>query len=318
MSFALVFQAIEAVLSFSLLGVVGYVLSYKGWVKGESQILLARLVTIVALPPYLFSNVVTSFTHDQFMHIIYGSLLPLVSVLITFAVSVLVAKLLRVIPARRGLFYSGFTFSNTIFIGLPVNLALFGESSLPYALLYYFASTICFWTLGNYYISCTGEGKKEKIISKRTCKRIFSPPFIGFLLGIIIVLLGIPVPSFLLATAKYLGGMTTPLIIIIAGVALQELGLRNIKLTRDLVGVLAGRFIIAPAITLGVCWFMPLPALMRQVFLIQASLPVLSTLALLASHYELDREYAASILSASILCSIVTIPLFMYIGLHIT
>jgi len=54
---------------------------------------------------------------------------------------------------RRGTFASMFSLSNTIFIGLPVNLMLFGDSSLSYALLYYIANTILFWTIGVYGIA---------------------------------------------------------------------------------------------------------------------------------------------------------------------
>lgn len=35
-----------------------------------------------------------------------------------------------------------------MFIGLPVNLALFGEKSIPAVMLYYMVNTTFFWTLG--------------------------------------------------------------------------------------------------------------------------------------------------------------------------
>ena len=46
-----------------------------------------------------------------------------------------------------------FTCSNTIFIGLPINMAIFGSRAVPYVLIYYIANTTFFWTWGVYKIS---------------------------------------------------------------------------------------------------------------------------------------------------------------------
>ena len=85
-----------------------------------------------------------------------GALLPLGSVTLTFALAIALAKLARVKRQHFGLFCASVANSNTIFIGIPVNLALFGEGSIPYVLLYYAASTVFFWTVGVYSITCPG------------------------------------------------------------------------------------------------------------------------------------------------------------------
>ena len=53
----------------------------------------------------------------------------------TLAFALLVAKVTRVDRRHFGLFCASFTTSNTVFIGLPVNLALFGDAAAPYVLL---------------------------------------------------------------------------------------------------------------------------------------------------------------------------------------
>ena len=63
---------------------------------------MPRLITCVALPPYLFYTVSHSFQRDQLLHMIYGSLIPFVSMLLTFALAYLLARLFRVKEARRG------------------------------------------------------------------------------------------------------------------------------------------------------------------------------------------------------------------------
>lgn len=141
-------HALQGILSLQIIVSIAYVLARKGWFSPETQILLPRLVTTVALPSYLFYTITHSFGRDDLVHLIYGSIFPLFSILLTFAVALLVAKITRVERRHFGLFCASFTTSNTVFIGLPVNLALFGDAAAPYVLLYFFANTTFFWSIG--------------------------------------------------------------------------------------------------------------------------------------------------------------------------
>lgn len=99
-----------------------------------------------------------------------------------------------------------------MFIGLPVNIALFGEESIPFVLLYYLANTSFYWTIGVYEVSRDNpENKVKSPFQLKHVKRIFNPAVIGFLSGIVIVVTGIPIPSFLTNSFRYIGNLTTPL-----------------------------------------------------------------------------------------------------------
>ena len=80
-------------------------------------------------------------------------LVPILSIAITFIISTIWVKVARVPATRQGVFRTMFTASNTIFMGLPINLAIFGEKAVPYVLLYYICNTTIFWTLGIYLIA---------------------------------------------------------------------------------------------------------------------------------------------------------------------
>lgn len=308
---AIVWHALSGVLTLCVIGCVGYVLAVRGWFTEESRRLLPRLVITVTLPPFLFSTILNNLSHDELFSLLYGLSVPVLSIAATFCVSVLAARLFRVPPKRRGPFYVAFTFSNTIFIGVPVNFALFGEISLPYALIYYFANTTFFWTVGHYLISISGEKEAAPVFSTSTLRQIFSPPMLGFLLGVLLVATGTGVPAFIRDAARYLGNVTTPLILISLGITVQAMRLRSIKPSRELALVLLGRFVISPASVILVSSFIPLPDLMRKVFIIQSSLPAIASLSLLASYYKADEEFSAVSIVTSTLCSIVTIPAFM-------
>lgn len=306
-----VWHAVQSVLTLCILGGTGYVLARSDWFTPESKALLPRLVTVISLPAYMLYNITNTFTHDELLHLAYGALVPVISIAFTFCLSLVLAKLIKVRPKRRGIFYSGFAASNTIFIGLPVNLALFGEAALPYVLLYYFANSAFFWSIGNSLIAADGEGAKEKICSVATLRRVLSPPTAAFLLGIVMLLVDIRLPPFLNNAARYLGNLTTPLILLFLGVMLQGVRLRGIRMSRELAFILIGRFVISPLSIVTITHFIALPELMRQVFIIQSSLPVVASVSLLSSYYNTDPEFGTVAVSATTLLSIVTIPVFM-------
>lgn len=73
---------------------------------------------------------------------------------------------------RRGVFVTNFFIANTMFIGLPVNLALFGDESIPSVMLYYMVNLTFFWTLGVQNIVADIEGKAGGIFSMQVLKKL--------------------------------------------------------------------------------------------------------------------------------------------------
>lgn len=309
-------HAVESVFSFFIIGVVGYCLARKGWFSGESTALISKLVTVVALPVYLLYNINSFMTKDQLFSMFYGVLIPFASIVTVFGLSVLVERMIHVPRNRRGMFYSTCAFSNTIYIGLPVNLALFGEIALPYVLLYYFANTSLFWSVGNYCLATDGEAVKPALFSLATLKKIISPPMFGFGLGLLLLLCNVKLPAVLANTAKYMGGMTTPLVIISIGVMIHDMGLSRIRFTRELGLIMLARFLVSPALIIFLTWLFPLPELMRKVFIIQASLPAISSTALLAKYYGGDYDAATITVSATTMMALITVPIFMVVATY--
>ena len=305
-------HAITGVLTLILISGIGCVLAAKGWFNQENKAVLPRIVNSVALPPFLFYSLVHAFNRDDLYHLIYGAVVPFLSMVICFALSILIGKVFAVDMRHRGIFHASFTTSNSIFIGVPVTLALFGEQALPYTLLYFFANTTFFWTVGNYALSSDGGGAaRVPVFSVSTLKRIFGGPMQGFIAAILCIILGIRLPDFAMEAAHYLGDMTTPLALIFVGITLYGMNLRKVHLNADLLWVLMGRFVISPVSIYLLAQLMPIPDLMFRVFIIMASLPAMVQIVVLSSFYESDVDYAVLVVSVTTILSVITIPLYM-------
>ncbi|MDR1658617.1 MAG: AEC family transporter [Deltaproteobacteria bacterium] len=303
-------QAFESILTLFMMGLVGVYVVHRGWVTREVKDFLARLVVGCTLPLYLFYTAVQELTKKDIPGLMAGTTHAMLTMTLTFLLSLVFVKIAKVRQGRRGLFSVGFTFSNTMFLGLPINVALFGESALPYVMSYFFSNSLMFWTLGNYMMSLDGPGKKSEILSLDTVKRFFNPPLIGFFIGLLVVILEVPIPKFLTGSAKLLGSTTTPLAIMYIGMGLGDLNLKTIHMEKDIIYILLGRFLICPLLTVTICLAFNLFPAMSRVFVIQSSLPVLANCSIMAGYYRSDTSFALILVSLTTFLSLLTVPIF--------
>ncbi|KRO05612.1 AEC family permease [Levilactobacillus paucivorans] len=309
---AVFIRSVSGVLIILVMIGLGYVLSRRGWFDDQAPRLIARLVTQIALPAYMISTITAKFSATTLKATLPDLRFPIISMTIMFGLSIVAFHLFRIHDDHRGLFESMFLNSNTVFVGLPVNEALFGSKSLPFVLVYYMANTTFFWTLGVYLIQRDGKDK-AKFNLKDTLQKIFSPPLLGFIFGVILVLLNIQLPDWIMQDFQYVGGLTIPLSMVFIGTAIAGAGLQNIRIDRDSLGILLGRFIVAPTLMAFLVIPTGLPALMKQVFILQAAMPVMTNAPVVAKLYRADADYAAIMVTETTLLSLVVIPILMVI-----
>ena len=303
-------RSISGILVILVMILVGFVIGEKGWFDDKSRGLLAKLVTQVALPCYMLYTITQRFTAADLLKMLPALRFPALSMVLLLGIATGVARIFAVRQDRRGLFISMFFNSNTIFVGLPINQALFGDASIPYVLIYYMCNTTFFWTLGTYLIQRDGEGEAQFDL-KTSLKKVFSPPLMGFLLGLVLVMLQIKLPVFLASDLQYLGNLTTPLSMIFIGLSVSHVGVKQLVLGKDQLLILFGRFLVAPLLMATIVYWAHLPSLMKQVFIIQSAMPVMTNAPVVASLYGADSDYAAVMVTETTLATMVVIPILM-------
>lgn len=300
-----------SMLSIILMVAVGMLLTHLKWINESAKDFLINVTVKLALPMLMFKNVVCDFTKSEILAMKDNIVIPAVSIGITMLLGILLAKLLRIEPGKKGLFISMFFNSNTIFVGLPVNIALNGESCVPYVMLYYMASTCFFWTLGVHFISIDSRnGKTAKLFSVATVKNVMSLPLISFILAVIWLMTEWQMPDFLMNVITYFGNLTTPLSMLFIGSCIYSISLKNFKMRREVWGVLLGRFFVAPLVILGVMHFLPVQTEIGKVFVVQAAMPVMTNTAILARAYHCDEEYAAVMTVITTILCVVVVPVY--------
>lgn len=199
-------HGISGVLIILIMIAVGYILTKRNWFDDKSARLLTRLVTQISLPAYMVVTITQKFKAHELLAIIPDLRFPVISMMLLMVVAMILVQVFQIKRSHRGLFTSMFFNSNTVFVGLPINQALFGDKAIPYILIYYMANTTIFWTLGVYLIQ--KDGAVPVIFDwKATLGKIFSPPLMGFIVGVILVLCDIQMPTFINQDLSYLGGL---------------------------------------------------------------------------------------------------------------
>lgn len=311
--------SVSSVVEIVLIMALGYILRRNNWFADSFGGNIASLITKIALPASIFMSVMKYLTRDKLLSLGIGIIFPALAVIVSYLLAFAAVKIFKIRKGRRGIFINAVANANTIFIGMPLNTALFGNKAMSYFLIYYIVNTVSTWAFGVFLIQNddpTVEGKKKQ--DKINWQKLLPMPLVGFVFSIIWLLIGIPVPNFLGQTLTYIGSLVTPLSLIYIGIVLYDAGLNNFHFERDSILALVGRFIISPLVLIilikcGMGMGIHLPDLMRQTLVVQSATPMLAVLPILAREAHGDVKYATDVVVMSTVLFVVVVPILMSI-----
>ena len=308
------FNAVSACLVVLLLMAVGYFMGVKGWMTAAEKNFLSRFIINIAVPANCIVVLLNNLDRAELAQAGVQLLSVLLGVGITLLLSMGAASLLRLPRARWGVFATMAGLSNVLFIGIPVCTQLFGEVCVPYVMLYYLGNTTFLQSAGILLVERSGDRGERSEGPGRFLRNIFTkPPILGVLLAIALLLLDVTPPGPVMRFAGYISSTVSPLALIYGGFIVYEVGLKNLRFLRGLPTMLVIRLVVAPVICWGCCRLFGLDGLVRNVFLVESALPVVSQMTVMAGAYGADEEYAATGACLSILGCFVTLPVLMLI-----
>ena len=305
--------AVESVLSIVLIIALGFYLRNKGWFADSFAGNISKLIMNIALPASIFVSVLTYLTRDKLMALSDGLIYGALSIVFGYFIAWLMVKVLKVRRGRRGVFINTIVNANTIFIGLPLNIALFGEASMPYFLVYYVLTTVSTWAFGAFLIANDSTEPQPAHRQKFNWKKLLPAPLLGFLVALVFLLADIPVPSFIHSTLDYVGSIVTPLSLLYIGITLADAGLKSIRFDKDTIAALLGKFVLAPLIMVALIAaghsILPLPSLEAKTLIVQSSVSALAVLPILANEAKGDVRFATNVVTTSTILFMIVVPL---------
>ncbi len=313
----LLLEIIEDILPIIFLMALGYFLREKKFINDGLNANLAFLVMNIALPSSIFVSVLKTLDLSRLGTLKEPLLLGAGVLVVLYAISVLLVKVCRIPRGRRGSFINGIVNTNSLFIGMPLNAALFGDKAISYFLVFYVLSLFSIWTIGATLVVNDSSSSSDAVGGSRfQPKRLLQAPLVGGVAAFLVLLLGIQVPKPLFATLNYLGNIVTGLSLIYIGISLSVAGLSSIRFDRDTLVAMVGKFVLSPVLTAGIFGLAALlgtaqPVIASQTFIVQSAVPTLAVLPILAEQGKGDVVYAANLVTIGTLLFVVVVPLVM-------
>jgi hypothetical protein len=267
---------------------------------------LSVIVVKIAAPALAVISISDRFTPELLRSSAFHLLILVLYMILLFLTGKLFSKLLRLSEGKKHVFEIHFTFSNTIFIGLPINQIVFGNEGLPYIFTFFLVSLTMFWSLGAYELS-KGSPLQSKEFS---LKKIINPAFVAVIIGCILVGADLTIPVALDQSLRYLAALCVPLSLLVIGANLVFFANGIPKIYKDEWLILIAKFIISPLYMFLLLNVFGVGGLAFKVFMLTATMPCHMQTTILAQYYEVEGAYAAKLVSISTLVSLVTIPIF--------
>lgn len=271
--------------------------------KPEDGDLLLKVVFNIALPALLLLSVARArLTWDV-------AFLPLISagiILLTYLFMLAASKRMQVERKTRGVMLVGAMILNVGFI-IPFVMAAYGEEGLARLMIFDLGNGIMVFTFVYYQACKYGSSPADACLMRN--KLLKSPPLWALLTGIILNLLDARIPRVAVQFLEIAGDLTVPLLMLVIGFFF------HMKVTnlRALLLVIFIRMGAGLAAGLAVSSLLGLEGIARDIVVLGCATPVGYNTLTFTSLENLDREFAAGLVSISVLTGMIYVPLLIFL-----
>jgi predicted permease len=220
----------------------------------------------------------------------------------SFAVAWAASRAMPMTSSERGVFEFAIVFGNVGFMGFPVAQTLFGADALFYVAIFNLVFNVLVFSVGIAMLTGEREGGFD-------ARLLANPGIAASAAGFLLFLGSVEIPSPFIDAIGLLGGVTTPLAMIIVGAMLATFP------AREMVGdwrIWAASAVLLLAVPVAYCYlFSPVfsDPLINGVMITMAAMPAAANTAIFAEQYGADARLASQIVFVSTIGSLVTIPL---------
>lgn len=298
--FAFIIKFVPLFLIFGL----GYLLKKVGFLTKDTAGFFLKFAMYVALPCLIIPRVSTLPLSWNYAY------LPLIAIFIllgVFFVFFLASRIARFPKKKQGVFLISGMIMNLSFI-LPFYLAEASEELLPIYVFFNVGHDLLLYSFVYFIGTLHGSHKLYNPVLHGIKKILALPPFWALVVGILLNLTGNTVPSFLTETMTQLGSLLVPLVLLALGAYFEV----RIEKPLQIFPVIFGRMALGGALAFFFVWLFSLEGASRLIVLLGGIAPLGFNTLVFSSLEGLDTEYAAQLVSVSLVVGLFAIPLLLY------
>lgn len=305
-------QLLQLILPVFAVMAIGAGLRRVGWLNAEADSSLLKLVVNLLYPALIFENVHANAALRAAGNLVWAPLVGFATIAGGIAVCYYAARMLGLVGAGRRTFAFTVGIYNYAYITVPLMAALFGRESLGVLFAHNVGVEAAIWTVG--VLVLAGHSLREG------WRQLYSPPVLALVLavGVNLVGLGGHLPEVVLGVIRTLAACAIPLGLLLSGATMAEhLFTRPADLFawRTSVGAVALRLGVLSGLFLLLAKFGPFSADLKHVILVQATMPAAFLPLVIVKHYGGDSLTAVRGVLATVVASVVLMPLWLQWGL---
>jgi len=283
---------------------LGFISRKFGCLTKESAGNFLKLVHYITLPALVFITVITTKLE---INLLMVPLIAFSTFLITLIISKRVVKKESVAPITKKTFILGSIIMNTGFV-FPFIAAVLEKEGVFAAIVFDLTNTFLIFSLA-YYIAASGSKKTEKSKYAFFRKVTSVPSLWAFLTGAVFRLTNISLPVSMKEFLELIAQPTIFLILISLGIYLHI----NSKKYILLIKVISIRMLIGFLAGLTLCLTFKLQGDVFLAVIISCAAPVGYNTLIFSKIERLDVDFAAELVSFSMLIGFITTPLLLFI-----
>jgi predicted permease len=296
---------IEVMLTLFVIVIVGYVAGKLGYLGGDFDRQLSRLVINITCPALILSSSMTGELPDR-RFILPLLLISIVTYIILTGAAFLLPRYMTKRKEDRGAIGFALMFGNVGFMGYPVVASIFGHEAVFYAAVLNVVNTFTVFTIGT--ILITGSSNIE---GKRFEKKVlYSTPMLAAYLTMLIVALEINnIPGFICQSLTMLGNITVPAALLIIGSSMSQLPIRSLLGNATVYLTTALRLALLPLAVYYLTSLMGFSPMVVNINTVVIAMPVATYGTILCLKYGKDTTLMAEVTFITTLLSMISIPL---------
>lgn len=299
---------LNELLKFSIVLLVGYLAAWKKIMLKEYLPQLCSLITKILLPVYIFICFVSRNNLKQLLTCVPLIGLTVVLYLIFIGVFFFLARFMKLSGERSRVWQVSFIFGNTAMIGLPLLSQLYSDNGILYLAVFLIVDQIILWSYGIWLIN--GQDRQIKF----SYKNFLNPALCSIALALIIIIFQIKIPDILMNVLKDIGNTSTPLCMLYFGSLFFYAKWKKVFQQKEFyIGVLV-KMLLLPLIISIFLNYLVLPSNMSETLIILSALPTMTVIPIFASAYTSEGDYATGIALLTIMLSMITLPLVVFIA----
>ena len=199
-------------------------------------------------------------------------------------------------------------YSNIGFMGYPVVNAVYGPVGVFYASVFNIVFNLSAFTMGVFIIR---YGQKDTV--RLDIKRIFTPGLIVCIIALIMYFMQMKFPAVVMELLGTVGGLTTPLAMILMGATLGAMEIREIFNDWHVYPYALIKQFLLPLIMWPVLSRVIADPFVLGITFLLAAMPIANMGVLFATEYHRDEKLAAKNVFITTILSIITVPAVVFI-----